>query len=221
MATFGVGPNPYIEGNRMSELIYEASVYSRTVAYKNFKGEENTVVLYFALDPLQLMQVIATFQPKKIKSGNPARQGQTAEITDEEQLKFVRDLATRAAGSPSEDGESWEKFEDFADTLAGKAFLTKLTSSDGDRKEFASKVILDPFRAFVAFAKADTSNTPKDVQQFEQMLSQMENIFKTPEPRDESLEERRARLAAEMAALDETAGPAEGTQNPQPLPPTS
>jgi hypothetical protein len=194
----------------MSELIYEASVYSRTVAYKNFLGEENKVILYFALDPLQLMQVIATFQPKRVKSGNPARNGQAAEITDEDQLKFVRDLACRAAGTPSEDGETWEPFEDFSDSLAGKAFLTKLTSSDGDRKEFASKVILDPFRAFVSFAKADPSNTPKDVQQFEQMLVQMENIFKTPEPRDESLEERRARLAAELAAIE--GGPAEGTQ---------
>ena len=196
----------------MSELIYEASVYSRTVAYKNFKGEENKVVLYFALDPLQLMQVIATFQPKKVKSGNPARQGQAAEISDEEQLKFVRDLASRSAGSPSDDGESWELFEDFADSLAGKAFLTKLASSDGDRREFSEKVILDPFRAFVGFAKADVSNTPKDIQQFEQMLVQMENIFRMPEKKDETLEERRERLAAELAQLE---GPAEGTQGVQ------
>jgi hypothetical protein len=194
----------------MSELIYEASVYSRTVAYRNFKGEENKVVLYFALDPLQLMQVIATFQPKKIKSGNPARQGQTAELRDEEQLKFVRDLACKAAGTPSDDGESWEPFTDFEDSLAGKAFLTKLTASDGDRREFSEKVILAPFRAFVEFASADPTNTPKDIQQFKQMLSQMENIFKMPEQQDESLEERRARLAAELAAIE--SGPAEGTQ---------
>lgn len=185
----------------MSELIYEASVYTRKVTYRNFKGETNTTELYFALDPLQLMQVIATFQPKTIKSGNPAKNGKT-EISDEEQLKFVRDLAERAAGFPSEDGEVWEDFPNFADSLAGKAFLTKLTASDGDRKEFAEKVILDPFRAFISYAKADESNSPREVQQFETMLMQMENIFKTPKKDDESLEERKARLAAELAAIE-------------------
>ena len=44
------------------------------------------------------------------------------------------------------------------------------------------------------------------------MLSQMENIFKTPSPQDETLEERRARLAAELESLE---GPAEGTQAQQ------
>lgn len=194
----------------MSELVYEASVYSRTLNYKNFKGEQKTVQLYFALDPLQLMQFIAGFEPKKVKSGNPARNGQPQEMSAEEQLKFVRNIAVKAAGTPSEDGESWTPFENFEDDLAGKAFLTKLASSDGDRKEFAEVVILAPFRAFVQFAQADPSNSPADVKQFLEMLQQMENIFKAPEPKQETLEERRARLMAEMNALD--SGPAEGTQ---------
>lgn len=202
----------------MSELIYEASVYSRTVSYKNFKGEEKTVELQFALDPLQLMQIIATFQPKKVRSGNPARNNQPAEISDEEQLKFFRDIAVKSAGHTSEDGESWTPFEGFEDDLAGKAFLTKLASSDADRREFAEKVLLAPFRTFVGFAVNDPSNTDRDKQGFQKMLGELENIFKVPDPKDESLDDRRARLAAEMAALD-AAGPAEGTQNPQPLPP--
>lgn len=194
----------------MSNLVYEASVYSRTMAYKNFKGEQNEVALYFALDPLQLMQLIASFEPKKIKSGNPARNGKDAEMSAEEQLKFVRKIAVQAAGTPSEDGESWEPFADFEDSLAGKAFLTKLASSDADRKEFAEKVILAPFRAFVGFANADPSNSKEDVAQFNDMLVQMENIFKAPAEKPETLEERRARLMAEMQALE--SGPAEGTQ---------
>lgn len=194
----------------MSELVYEASVYNRVVSYRNFKGQEKKVSLYFALDPLQLMTFIASFEPKKIKSGNPARNGQNAEMSAEEQLKFVRNIAIKAAGTPSEDGESWTPFEGFEDDLAGKAFLTKLASSDGDRKEFAEVVILAPFRAFVQFANADESNSPADVKQFNEMLQQMENIFKAPEPAKETLEERRARLIAEMQALEE--GPAEGTQ---------
>lgn len=194
----------------MSELVYEASVYSRSLSYRNFKGEENQVSLYFALDPLQLMQFIAGFEPKKVKSGNPARNGQVEALSGEEQLKMVRDLACKAAGTPSEDGESWEPFENFEDSLAGKAFLTKLASSDGDRKEFAEKVILAPFRAFVNYAKADPSNSQTDTAQFGKMLIQMENIFKAPEAKEETLEERRARLMAEMRALE--SGPAEGTQ---------
>jgi hypothetical protein len=194
----------------MSQLVYEASVYSRTLSYKNFKGEENTVALYFALDPLQLMQMIAGFEPKKVKSGNPARNNQPMELSAEEQLKFVRKIAVEAAGTPSDDGENWEPFKDFEDSLAGKAFLTKLASSDGDRKEFAEKVILAPFRAFVSYAQADPTNSQTDVKQFGEMLVQMENIFKAPEPKQESLEERRARLMAEMQALE--TGPAEGTQ---------
>lgn len=188
----------------MSELVYEASVYSRTLSYKNFKGEDNKVTLYFALDPLQLMTFIAKFEPKKVKSGNPARNGQDKEMTPEEQLKFVRDLACQAAGTPSDDGESWEPFENFEDSLAGKAFLTRLASSDGDRKEFAEKVILAPFEAFVGFAKADPSNSPADVQQFEIMLTQMKAIFTVPDPTQETIEQRRERLAAELAAMGDT-----------------
>ena len=194
--------------NSTTELIYEASVYSRQVTYRNFKGEVNTVELYFALDPLALMQQIAGFKPKTSKSNNPAKRGQE-EWDDSEQLRCVRDLACKAAGVPSEDGENWTKFEDFEETLAGKAFLTKLASSDGDRREFAEKVILAPFRAFVNYAQADQTNSPKDVQDFIQMLGQMENIFKVPDPSQESLEDRKARLAAELAAME--SGPAEGT----------
>lgn len=191
----------------MSQLTYEASVYKRTVKYKNFKGETNETTLYFALDPIQLMQAIAGFAPKQSKSKNPAKQGQP-EISDEDQIKFVRSLAEKAAGFPSEDGETWEPFTDFTDTIAGKAFLTQLVSSDADRKEFSEKVILDPFRAFVGYAKQDPSNDAKDTQQLETMLGQLENVF-TGKNENESLEDRRARLAAEMAALDES-----GTDTP-------
>jgi hypothetical protein len=187
----------------MSELVYEASVYNRTLSYRNFKGEENKVTLYFALDPLQLMQFIAGFEPKKVKSGNPARNGQPQEMSAEDQLKMVRNIAIKAAGSPSDDGEHWEPFDNFEDSLAGKAFLTKLAASDGDRKEFAEKVILAPFRAFVKFANADPSNSQDDIKMFNQQLVQMENIFKAPEQKEETLEERRARLIAEMNALEE------------------
>lgn len=191
----------------MSDLIYEASVYTRTVKYRNFKGEENTVVLSFALDPLKLMSIIAGFGSKRktIKSGNPAKNGQEAPFTDEQQLSFVRDLASQAAGSPSEDGESWVPFEDFTDTIAGKAFLTKLASSDGDRREFAQTVILNPFRAFVEFAKADPSNTAADIQQFETMLGQIEKIFTVPDPTSETVDQKRARLEAEMEMLNQAA----------------
>lgn len=186
----------------MSELIYEASVYSRKVSYRNFKGEQNDVELFFALDPLQLMKVIANVPVKRVKSGNPSINGTPSEMTDGDQIQLVRDLACQAAGSPSDDGESWVPFEHFSESLVGKAFLTRLASSDGDRREFSEKVILDPFRAFIGFAIADPTNSPKDVQGFKVSLQQMENIFKAPDPKTESVDERRERLAAEMAALD-------------------
>lgn len=192
----------------MSNKIYEASVYSKKLSYRNFKGEDRDVVLYFALDPMELMQTIANFAPKKVKSGNPARNGVDADISDADQLTFVRKLAIKSAGSPSEDGENWEPFEDFDNTLAGKAFLTRLISSDGDRRDFAEKVIMNPFRAFVDFAREDPSNTPKDIQQFDVMLGQMEKIFTVPAPGEdpaESIEDKRARLAAELALMDENA----------------
>ena len=43
----------------MSDQIYTASVYERTVKYTNFKGETMDATLTFALDPLQLLSVIA------------------------------------------------------------------------------------------------------------------------------------------------------------------
>lgn len=188
--------------SQSTEIVYEASVYERTVSYKNFKGEQQSVKLYFALDPLELMSMIAGFNPKKSKSNNPAKRGQD-EIDEGDQVKFVRDIAIKSAGSPSDDGESWEPFENFENTLAGKTFITKLASSDGDREEFAQKVLLDPFRAFVKFAEADTTNTKKDIQQFQQMVAQLERIFSSAgDNTDETLEQKRERLAREMAELD-------------------
>lgn len=185
----------------MTNLIYEASVYAREVSYKNFKGETKTAELFFALDPMQLMSVIAGYQPKKVRSNNPAIKNTDAPISDADQIKFVRDLVIKAAGSPSEDGETWIPFPDFEDTLVGKALLTKLTASDADRREFSEKVILNPFKAFVAYAEADSSNSPQEVQQLKKMLSQLENIFALPDPSKESTEDRRARLEAELAAM--------------------
>lgn len=190
----------------MSGQIYEASVYSREVSYTNFLGETKEMKLYFALDPMQLMSIIASFTPKKVKSGNPALAGKDAEISEEEQLRMVRDLAVKSAGAPSQDGEYWEPFPNFDESLVGKAFLTKLTASDVDRKEFSQKVILDPFRAFVGFAAAEEGNTPSEIQTLKSMLTQLENVFKTPAVKDESMEERRARLAAELAAMGDTSG---------------
>jgi hypothetical protein len=190
----------------MSDIItFEASVFTRTVSYKNFRGQTKEVELQFALDPLALMEIIASFQPKKSKSANPSKRGQAEPITDEDQLKFVRMLAVKAAGFASEDGESWEKFTDFEDSLAGQAFLTKLVSSDADRKEFSEKVVLEPFRAFVGYAKADPSNDQKEVQQFDLMLGQVENIFKTAPAPEETLEERKERLRRELESIDSDA----------------
>ena len=190
----------------MSNVIYEASVYTRTVSYRNFNGGENTVTLSFALDPISLMELIADRRPDTIKSGNPAINGKPADISNADQLRFVKDLAIQAAGAPSDDGESWIRNYDFEESLAGKAFLTKLASSDTDRREFSEKVIMEPFRAFVNYAKSDPENTKSEVQQFEVLLKQMENVFKTPDKKQETVEEKRARLAQEMAALNAVPG---------------
>lgn len=186
----------------MSETVYTASVYTRTVTYTNFKGEEQSVELFFALDPIQLLQFIAAFKPKKTKSANPAKQGEV-ELSDADQIKMIRDLAQVSAGFPSQDGETWEPFEDFTNSLAGKAFMTKLATSDDDRTEFAQKVVMDPFRAFVGFAKADPSNNAKEIQNLERMLGQIESVF-APASSNESFEDRRARLEAELAQLDQS-----------------
>jgi hypothetical protein len=186
----------------MSGIVYQASVYSRTVEYRNFKGQDRKAELHFALDPLQLLSVIASFSPKTNKrSKNPAKQGQVEPITNEEQLKFVTDLVKKAAGFPSDDGESWEPFEDFEESLAGKAFLTKLASSDADRKEFSQKVVLDPFKAYVAYAKDDPSNKPEEIKQLDAMSAQLERLFAETVDPDETVEDRRARLEAELRQL--------------------
>lgn len=188
----------------MSNPIYEASVYGSTVSYKNFKGVEKTQTLYFALDPLKLMELVSSLKKPASKSGNPALRNKPDEITDSEQLKFLRNLAVTSAGEPSEDGEEWHPYDGFEESIVGKAFLAKLTASDGDRREFSEKVVLDPFRSFVAFAIADSSNSQSDVQTFKRLLAEAEQTFHVPTNKDESLEDRRVRLQAEMAALDAT-----------------
>lgn len=191
----------------MSDVItYNATVYSREISYTNFKGETKTVRLDFSLSPLELMSIIAGFEPKKSRSNNPAKKGRVEEISSEEQLNLFTKLASASAGFASEDGESWEPFEDFEESLAGKAFLTKLASSDADRKEFAELCILAPFRAFTQFAINDESNSPADVAEFRNTQAQMEKLFATPETPSETPAERRARLQAELDAVrdDET-----------------
>lgn len=195
------------EGIQMSDAsnaIYEASVFSREVHYRNLSGEARVETLHFALDPLALLQLIAGFNPKGSKSGDPRRQN---EISDEDQVKFVRKICVAAAGWPAQGGEVWEPFPDFENTIAGKTFLTKLTTSNGDREEFAQRVLLDPFRAFVDFAAADSGNTPEEVQKFRNMLKQLENVFAgsdpaPSEPDNESPAERRIRLRRELAEAE-------------------
>lgn len=189
----------------MSTVTYEASIYTRTISYKNLKGETKEVELHFALDPIQLLRVIASVPaPKKSKSGNPAqRASDESSLTEEQSFKFLVDISAKAAGWPSDDGESFEPFEDFATTLAGKAFITKLAASDADREEFAKKVILDPFAAFINFAAADESNNAAEVKKLRDMLSSMERIFATSaETKNETPEEKRARLLAEIDSLE-------------------
>lgn len=161
--------------------VYEASVYSREVSFKNFKGETKTQSVHFALDPLELMRIIASVNLKPVKSGNPSRKGEVEPMTDEQQIKFIRDLAEQAAGWPSEDGDSWVRDMDFPESLAGRTFITKLAASDGDRQEFSQKVLIAPFEAFVNFASADPTNTPKDVQELQQMLVKLKSIFQGSE----------------------------------------
>lgn len=182
--------------------LYEASVYSFNIDYRNFNGQVKTATLNFSMHPLQLMEVFSSYKPRTIKSGNPSINGKSAEMTDEDQIKMVQRLAGQAAGTPTEDGEAWIPFEDFTDSIAGKAFLTRLVSSDQTRREFSEKVLLDPFRAFMRFARQDPTNSPKEIAELENTLKKMEDVFKTPEPYKETDEERRARLHAELAKLE-------------------
>jgi len=188
----------------MSQPVYEAAVYSRNVSYRNFAGEEATVEVNFALDPIQLLELIASSTLTSRSKSKDPRKKNLEEVDEGKSFTFLRDIAAISAGYPSADGERWLPIESFTDTLAGKAFITKLAASDADRKEFAEKVMLAPFRAFVEYAKADGGNSPKEIAKFEQMLAQFERIF-TVSVADETLEARRARVAAEMAELDKLA----------------
>lgn len=188
----------------MTQITYEASVYSRIISYKNLKGQTKEVELTFALDPISLLRVMASLpSPKKSRSNNPAQRArEESELSNEQQLKFLVDIASKAAGFISDDGESFEPFEDFRDSIAGKAFITKLASSDGDREEFAQKVMIDPFEAFVNYARADEGNTKEEIKQFEDMLASMKRIFAINKNTDMSPEDRAAKLRAELAIIE-------------------
>jgi hypothetical protein len=189
----------------MSETVYEAALHTQEITYKNFKGETKTAELSFALDPLNLLQVMSGYTPKKVKSGNPALNGKDAEISDDEQIKMIRRLAVMAAGTPSDDGDSWYPFEGFETSIAGKAFLTKLVTSDEDRRQFSEVAILAPFRAFCAYFDADSGNSAQEKKEMKDMLTKMERVFRVPDPGSESAEERRERLERELAAIRDTA----------------
>lgn len=190
----------------MTNPVYEAAIYSREVTYKNLKGEEKTVEVNFALDPIQLLELIAR-QPvtTKSRSKDPRKQG-TEEVDDGRMFAFLREIADISAGEPSWDGEQWLPIPNFSTLLAGKAFITKLTSSDADRQEFIEKVMLAPFAAFVEYAKDDPTNSKEEIAKFEGMLAQFKRIFSVSSA-DETLEARKARLAIEMAELERLTDP--------------
>lgn len=185
-------------------IVYEAAVYSREISYKNFNGELKTSTLHFQLPPLKLMAVLSGYTPKKIKSGNPALNGKDADFTDEQQITIVRELAIKSVGTPREDGEGWIPFEDFDTSVVGEAFMTKLVSSDADRKEFSEKVVLAPFKAFVGYASDDPTNSKTEIAGLQDMLTKLENVFKGPAIGSESPEARRERLQQELKALEAT-----------------
>lgn len=184
-----------------STITYEATVYSRDITYRNLHGETKTVNLTFALSPIDLMAVVSRIPTNKSKSRDPRKAGQNEGITDEQRITLVQDLAAKSAGFISENGETFSPWEGFANDIVGQAFLTKLVSSDADRQEFAEKVILAPFRAFVDYARADESNSAKDIQEIEGYLAELEKAFSPDAKPAETNAERRARIQAELAAL--------------------
>lgn len=185
----------------MAPIVYEATVYEHEISYKNFKGENKVHKLYFALHPMSLLAVFSQIPTKKVKSGNPALNGKDADMTEEEQIKLVRRIAEQAAGTPSDDGESWYPFEGFTESLAGQAFMTKLVTTDQIRRDFSEKVILGPMRSFTQFFEQDPSNSAKEVAELKDMLAKFERVFKTPDPASETAEDRKARLLRELEAI--------------------
>lgn len=195
----------------MSEnKVYMARPYRHEVPYENLNGVQKTATLHFLIHPVELLGIFADYTPKKIKSGNPALNGKPAEMSDADQIKIIQQLAAQAAGTPSEDGENFDRFNDFETSVVGQAFMTMMVTSTKARRDFSEMAILNPFRAFVQFARQDDSNSPKEVADLERTLKQMEDIFKSPDVKDESAEEKRARLMAELGRLDNNA---EGSQN--------
>lgn len=184
----------------MTQPVYETTVYSTQVEYTNLNGVRRNEKLSFAMDPLTLLSVIAAIPMRESKSGDPRKSSPT--MSDEAQLRLIRDLAETSWGHPSNDGEMWVNYEDLSETLAGKAFLTRLTTSESIRREFTDNVLVAPMRAFVSFAKSDPTNSPKDIQEFELMLARIEKVF-TEADNEETLEERRSRLQAELQGLSE------------------
>jgi len=183
----------------MSEIVYEAEIFTRKISYKNYNGLVQTVQLDFSLDPLSLLELIASVPVAKSKSNNPAKRDDEVTLSDSDQVALIRRIAEEAAGHASKDGETWERWENMSDSLAGKAFLTRLSSSDTDRREFVEKVVISPFRAFVSYAKSDPTNSQADIAGFDEVLHRMERIFDTPE--GETIEDRKARLMAELSAI--------------------
>ncbi len=187
----------------MAQIVYNAVYHTEEVSYTNLNGESRIAELKFLMHPMTLLSVFADIPDRKIKSGNPSLNGKSADISESQQIKLVQDLAGRAAGIPSSDGESWIPFENFEKHVSGHAFLTKLATSEKVRKDFSDKVILAPFRAFVGYAEADPSNSPKEVKDLKDTLTKMENTFKVADPSNETPEELKAKLQAQLAALDE------------------
>jgi hypothetical protein len=188
-------------------VVVAFKVHSEEITFTNLQGKTIKEELHFLIDPYKLMVLMSDYTPKKVRSGNPALNGKDAPVTDREQLEMVRSLVIEAAGWPSEDGNGWVQNYDFPESLAGKTFLAKLVASDEIRKSFTQVAILEPFRTFVTLFEAVPENTEKEKEDIRKQLAQMENIFKAPS--GETAEQRRQRLTAELAQLEDNNAPSE------------
>ena len=182
--------------------VYISSVYSTEVHYVNFLGEKKTKTVSFALDPVALLTNISNLDAYEKESANRAqrRAGVEVGLSQAGSIDLIRELASQAAGYASEDGENWDRDYDFRDSVAGAAFLTYLGTSEEARFEFAENVFIKPFEAFVEFAKANPSNSPAEIKVLDDNLQALRGAF--TKGSTETLEERKARLKAELARVE-------------------
>lgn len=176
----------------------------KTVTYVTYTGESRTRDLYFHLTKAKLMDHL--YLKDRFESATKMLQGEKRDLKDEETyelLQLIKLIINLSYGERSEDGEYFRQTEEiqrnFLDSPAYDAMLWQLFENPAQAVSFLGEVM--PADLMEEAQKQMEPKAPQDRLQKKAPVAKAEKFDDDKVVGEETPEERKARLQAELDAL--------------------